>query len=132
MSDYFFRLFADGGVRQAPANVTPNRPHGRRRRNECLKIAVLRTANIFEVLLSLGLYGAIITMAFIALIMISVSVALTSPVWVPCGIMCLPPIILIVILFKFTTIPTRSANSVKESGIMKNFSWNSIFGIATT
>ena len=85
---------------------------------------------IFEVLLHLTAYGAIFWMSLVAFIAIIVSVLLTSPVWIPCGIMCLPSIFVIVLLCKFTTIPSRSANSVKESSLVKKISWNSIFGIA--
>ena len=132
MSDIFLRLFADAEVRQNSLNQTPNLPQGRKKKRKCMQRAVFRIVNILEVLLHVTVYGTILWMAFVTLVCFALSIILTSPIWIPCIIICMPVVAVIAILCKFTSIPSRSANSVKESNLVKKISWNSIFGIAKT
>ena len=130
MLNRFSSLFAEGEERQISANQTPNVPNSRKKRSKCMERVVFSIVYMFEVLLHVTAYGAIFWMSLVGFVAIIVSVLLTSPVWIPCGIMCLPSILVILLLCKFTTIPSRSANSVKESSLVKKISWNSIFGTA--
>ena len=132
MSDLFYRSIADKQVGQTSTNQTPELPHGRRKKRLCIKRAVFRIVNILEVILHITAYGGIFWMTLVAFIAVAVSFTLTSPVWIPCSIFCLPIAIVITLLCKFTTIPIRSANSVRESSLVKKISWNSIFGLAKT
>ena len=129
MSELFRELLSNGEMRQASAISTPNLPYGQRNSRKCVEQAIYRSFNIIEVLLHLAVFSWIGMLLLFAFVIILIAAIITCPVWIPCGLMCLPSAILIGILCKFTTLPTRSCNTMKDNCI-KKISWNSFFIIA--
>lgn len=129
MSDLFRELFADGETRQASAISTPNLPQSQRNSRKWVEQAIFRFYFLFEVILHLAVYSTIGWLAIIAFVIILFAAIITCPVWIPCGLVCLPTVIVLGILCKFTTLPTRSGNCVKDRCV-KKFSWKTIFAVA--